>query len=78
MKDFKGKTARIIKLRTELAAKHEELERLVGQYIGLNPRVPWRKLAARINTDHTQLHKFAKKRGLLWRSAESNNQNLQG
>jgi hypothetical protein len=65
MTQFLGRVARIVRLRSDLAAKKAELEDLVVQYIMLNPGVPWRKLAKRIRMDYAHLHKFAKSRGLV-------------
>ncbi len=69
--DFKGRSiarvARIVRLRTELTRKKDELEGLVAQYIELNrdPKkpVPWRKLARGIRMDHVQLYRIAKSKG---------------
>ena len=60
-----AKIARIVELRSQLAAKKKELDGLVAQYIRLSPDVSWRKLARRIHMDYTQLYKFAKKQGLV-------------
>ena len=59
------KIARIVQLRSQLAAKKEELDDLVVQYVRQNPGVPWRKLARGIRMDFTQLYKFAKSKGLI-------------
>jgi succinate dehydrogenase/fumarate reductase flavoprotein subunit len=67
MTQFLGKVAQIVRLQDELARRKRELDGLKVDYIRMciADKTPWRKVAAKLHMDVGNLHKFARKNGLV-------------